>query len=254
VISLRRSTHEQFEMIEPNFFIETTMSAAELSSELKKHEPWRIGISFSNGVSTKDFETMEPFSDIPLQKLKMIMEHGGESWFHNKTVLDVGSNIGYNSITLANRFNCEVVGLEVSPVNIERAELIASWCNAKVKFILDSAVTFSRPDTFDLILHLGTLYHLPDPVLALKNAAKNLKSGGRIYIESAVYHGEDENACRFIHGFGGDKTNYWALSPSVIRAILEDNGLSEVTQIKDIKIKPYEGTGMTRGLFYAVKP
>ena len=240
-------------MIEPHFYIETSMSVEELSIELAKHQPWRIGISFSNGLSTKDFTTMEPFSNIPLQKLKWIMEHGGEDWFRNRTVLDVGSNIGYNSITLASRFNCEVTGLEVSAVNVDRASLIAGWCDATVNFILENAVTFSRPNSFDLILHLGTLYHLPDPVLALKNAAQNLKSGGRLYIESAIYHGEDENACRFIHGFGGDKTNYWALSPSVIKNMLEDNGLSKVEQIKDIKIKPYEGTGMTRGLFYAEK-
>jgi SAM-dependent methyltransferase len=255
IVALFLQSSAEPEMIEPAFFVETQMSTDELSAELTKYEPWRIGISFSNGLNTKDFKTMEPFSDVPLQKLKMIMEHGGEEWFHNKQVLDIGSNIGYNSITLANRFGCTAYGLEVNPANIEKAELIAGWCDADadVEFILGDAVTYSKPDSYDLILHLGTLYHLPDPVLALKNAAQNLKRGGKLYIESAIYNGDEDNACLFIHGLGGDKTNYWALSPKVIETILTDNGMSEVSQIRDVKIKLYEGTRMSRGIFYAEK-
>ena len=240
-------------MINPHFFIETSKSVDDLTFELKKYEPWRIGISFSNGLNTKDFETIEPFAYVPLQKLKMIMEHGGEDWFHNKRVLDIGSNIGYNSITLANLYGCKVTGLEVSQPNIDRAELIAGWCDADVEFIKGDAVIYSEPEQYDLILHLGTLYHLPDPVMALKNSAHNLKNGGKLYIESAIYNGDEDEACLFIHGMGGDKTNYWALSPNVIETILSDNGLVNIQQIKDIRIKLYEETRMSRGLFYAEK-
>jgi hypothetical protein len=74
-----------------------------------------------------------------------------------------------------------------------------------------------------------------------------------LYIESAIYNGDEDNACLFIHGLGGDKTNYWALSPKVIETILTDNGMSEVSQIRDVKIKLYEGTRMSRGIFYAEK-
>ena len=52
---------------------------------------------------------------------------------------------------------------------------------------------------------------------------------------------------------GGDKTNYWALSPKVIETILSDNGLVNIQQIKDIRIKLYEETRMSRGIFYAEK-
>lgn len=240
-------------MINPKFHIETDISQDTLIEQLKNHQPWRIGVSFSNGVNTADLETIEPFSDIPLNKLKWVVEHGGEASFMNKRVLDIGSNIGYNAIILSRDFGCNVTGLEYDPRNIEKAEMIAELCGESVDFVQGDAGTYCQPDEFDVILHLGTLYHLADPVGALKCSAMSLKSGGQIYIESAVYDGKDEYACRFIHGYGNDYTNYWALSPKVISEILQNNGFSNVKQIRNVTIKSYQGTGMSRALFYAEK-
>jgi len=240
-------------MIDPKFTIETDLSRDSLIEKLKAYEPWRIGISFSNGVNTGDLKTMQPFSDIPLNKLKMIARHCGEDWLENRRVLDVGSNIGYNSLTLTRDFKCAVTGLEYNARNIEKAYMIADLCSVDVDFVQGDAGKYCQPEEFDLILHLGTLYHLPDPVGALKCSAMSLKPGGRIYIESAVYHGKDVYACRYMHGFGGDFTNYWALSPKVIAEILERYGLSNVEKIRDFKSKYYGGTGMSRALFCAHK-
>ncbi len=241
-------------MINPEFHIKTETPRDILIQQLTKHEPWRIGVSFSNGVNTADLKIMQPFSKIPLNKLRMIAEHGGEDALMNKRVLDIGSNIGYNAIILSRDFGCNVTGLEYDLRNIEKAEMIADMCGVSVDFILGDAGTYCQPDEFDLILHLGTLYHLPDPVGALKCSAMSLKSGGQIYIESAVYEGEDDYACRFIHGYGNDYTNYWALSPKVISEILEQYGLTKVTKFRKVAIKAYQGTGMSRAFFYAEKP
>lgn len=240
-------------MIDPKFSIDTDLSQFVLMQKLKQFEPWRIGISFSNGVRTGDLEIMQPFTDIPLNKLRLIAEHSGEDWLKNRRVLDIGSNVGYNSIILTRDFGCEVTGLEIDPRNIEKAKMIAELCGVEVNLQQSDAGTYCSPDEYDLILHLGTLYHLPDPVGALKCSAMSLKSSGRLYIESAVYNGEDEYACRYIHGFGNDFTNYWALSPKVVTEILERYGLANVGKIHEFAIKPYEGTGMSRAFFYGEK-
>ncbi len=240
-------------MIEPKFNIDTQLSQEALLEKLKVYEPWRIGIGFSNGVNTSDLETMQPFSDVPLAKLKMIAEYGGEEQLTNKRVLDIGSNIGYNSIKLTRDYGCNVTGLEFDPKNIEKANLIADLCGVDVEFQQGDAGTYLAEDEFDLILHLGTLYHLPDPIGALKCSAQSLKSGGRLYIETAIYNGEDEYACRYVYGYGNDYTNFWALSPKVITEILEYHGMKSVVKFKDIVIKLYEGTGMSRALFCAEK-
>ncbi len=240
-------------MINPKLEIQTDLSEQDLLNKLKTLEPWRVGIAFSNGVNTADLKTIEPFSDIPLNKLMWIAEYAGETALTKKRVLDIGSNIGYNAITLSRDFECEVTGLEFDRRNIEKAEMIADMCGVDVDFLQGDAGIYTNPGEYDVILHLGTLYHLPDPVGALKCSAINLKSGGQIYIESAVYEVEDEHACRFIHGFGNDFTNYWALSPTVITEILEQYGFCRVRKIRDVTIKSYEGTGMSRALFCADK-
>ena len=245
--------NKQIIMINPKFYIETELSQQALLNKLKLHEPWRMGISFSNGVNTADLRTIEPFSDMPLNKLKWIAEHGGENALKDKRVLDIGSNIGYNAIILSRDFGCKVTGLEFDLRNIEKAKMIADLCGAEVEFLQGDAGSFSQPGEYDVILHLGTLYHLADPVAALKCSATNLKAGGLIYIESAIYEADDEYACRFIHGYGNDYTNYWALSSKVISEILERYGFSKVEKIRDVNIKSYQGTGMSRALFFAEK-
>lgn len=212
-----------------------------------------MGISFSNGVNTSDLNTIQPFNDMPLNKLRMIAEHFGEERLHALRVLDVGSNCGYNSIILTRDFNCRVTGIEYNSINNDKARFLAELCGVMPEFIQADAGSYQADNEFDLILHLGTLYHLPDPVNALKCAAKSLKPGGRIYIETAVYNGDNPNLCRFLHGFGGDYSNYWALSPQVIEEILTRHGMIHVGKIMDFEIAQYEGTGMSRAFFSADK-
>ncbi len=59
------------------------------------------------------------------------------------------------------------------------------------------------------------LYHPPDPVGALICSAMNLKSGGQIYIESAVYEGKDDYACR-----SGETTVYSKRKETKVHTII----------------------------------
>jgi hypothetical protein len=42
-------------------------------------------------------------------------------------------------------------------------------CRHQAEFLLDSAEIFSRHKEFDVVLHFGTLYHLPNPLLLLSD-------------------------------------------------------------------------------------
>lgn len=241
-------------MINAKFHIDTDLSRAELLPQLRKFEPWRIGITFSNGLDTAELETIQPFSDIPVNKLRMIAEHCGEETLHNLRVLDVGANIGYNTITLARDFGCTVTGIDFNPSNVAKARWLAGVCGVETEFEVADANTYCKPGEFDLILHLGTLYHLADPVGGLKSAARSLKPGGRIYIETTTYRGGDEYACRYMHGFGKDYTNFWALSETVVIEILEHYGVPGVKMMREFQMKHFDGTGMARAIFYGQKP
>jgi 2-polyprenyl-3-methyl-5-hydroxy-6-metoxy-1,4-benzoquinol methylase len=106
-------------------------------------------------------------------------------------------------------------------------------------------------EPFDLILHLGTLYHLQDPIKAMRTAARNTKLGGHLFLETMGYEGHDPLDCRLIYGLGGDTTNFWALGLAAIRCVLKDAGFSEVILVGKYEMKIFQGTGMSRVLLHA---
>jgi 2-polyprenyl-3-methyl-5-hydroxy-6-metoxy-1,4-benzoquinol methylase len=98
--------------------------------------------------------------------------------FAGGKLLDVGCNSGYNSLYAAARFGMTSTGIDVLPRHIEVSRFLSELAGIPADFLLGTAENFSRPEQFDLILHFGTLYHLPNPVLSLTLAFENLKPGG----------------------------------------------------------------------------
>ncbi len=105
------------------------------------------------------------------------------------------------------------------------------------------------------MLHFGTLYHLPNPVLSLQVTFDNLRPGGYLALETQIYdHPEDPNICYFMHMQNNDATNFWALSTSVLTKWLELVGFREIRQL--LKVVPTEGLAqyMSRIILVARKP
>ncbi len=122
------------------------------------------------------------------------------------------------------------------------------------EFELDSAETFSRPREFDVVLHFGTLYHLPNPLLSLRQSLENLKPGGYLALETQVYdHPQDPNICYFMHMQNNDPTNFWALSTHVLKKNLELIGFSDVREVKKVTM-PILAEHMARIMVVARRP
>jgi SAM-dependent methyltransferase len=217
--------------------IETNESREAVDAFLKASEPWRMLITFSNGARTDAFKTFEPFNKIPLNKLRRIENELPPEAFSGR-VLDIGFNAGYNSITVASRYGASAVGIDVAPKHKTVAEYLAGMngVSSRTTFLLESAETYCEPGAFDLVLHLGTLYHLPNPVLSMQTAARNLRPGGWFALESEAYIGQggDHDLARFIYGWRGDNTNWWALSKKTISTLLTLFGLTDIRQIWEI--------------------
>jgi len=228
------------------------MDARDVKQRLQPLEPWRVNVSFSNGFDTGQLETMEPWNRAPLGKLAMIIGHSGEDAFKGARVLDIGCNAGYNVITLMQKYGCDVVGIDNNRKNLQKLTALAEIADVTPSASIHDAHDYDF-DPFDVILHLGTLYHLQDPVAAMRAAARNLRAGGRLYLETVVYVSDDPMACKFIYMLGGDHTNFWGLSEAAIKLILTDAGLSQVETVRVVNIKSYEGTGLNRTLFCAYK-
>jgi hypothetical protein len=92
-------------------------------------------------------------------------------------------------------------------------------------------------DRFDIVFFPGVIYHLSDPVLALRILFNSLKTGGFILVESAGID-TDEPLCRFegsrIYG-KGDKSdlsrggwNWFRPSPAAVGRMMREAGFEDV--------------------------
>jgi SAM-dependent methyltransferase len=213
--------------------VSTSLSPAELAPMLEQWAPWRHLIRFSNGLATDQFETGEPFNPDPLGKIRLIEERLPWDELRAGRALDVGFNCGYNTVHLAATHSMTVVGVDVSPRHKEVAEFLSDTAGVsdRVRFELADATTFGEAGTYDLVLHFGTLYHLPNPVLAIETTANNLRPGGWLALETQVYVGPDQRLSKFIHGDRGDLSNWWSLSEETLVTILRHHGLADIEQV-----------------------
>ena len=235
-------------------YLDTDYDQTTLKDLLKSYEPWGHRIEFSNGLSTSDFKKRVPFSDNPLAKMSLINQKINLDKISGGKVLDIGCNSGYNSIYCATKFQMQPVGIDIVPRHIEVSKLLSKIANVKGEYLIESAETFFRPNTFDLVLHFGTLYHLPNPLLSLQSSYKSLKSGGYLALETQCYDDpSDENHCYFMNMQNNDPTNFWALSQKVLRNCLRIIGFVDCEIVKQVFIETLE-RNMSRVVLIAKKP
>jgi SAM-dependent methyltransferase len=235
--------------------LHTALPPEALKEKLQRWEPWSVRVDFNNGVSTKDFKRRTPFNEHPLNKFNVIESAIPFAELSGGKMLDIGCNAGYNSIHAAAKYGVSSTGVDAVARHIEVSRFLTELAGVNAQFDIGSAETFSRPKEYDVALHFGTLYHLPNPVLSLQVTFDNLRPGGYLGLETQVYDSpEDPNICYFMHMQNNDPTNFWALSTSVLMKCLELVGFGEIRQL--FKIVPKKGLArhMSRIILFARKP
>jgi 2-polyprenyl-3-methyl-5-hydroxy-6-metoxy-1,4-benzoquinol methylase len=208
---------------------------------LQRHEPWRMELQFDSGPRASEGATFEPFNPAPLNKLRILMEHIPREALERTRVLDVGFNAGYNSLFLAQSFGASVTAIDISPKHKSVADELAAMIGVKVEFLLASAEDFERKDVFDLILHLGTLYHLANPVRSLERCFRSLRKNGWFALETICYRASaDPAVCKWIRGFAGDRSNFWALGEGAIVSIAGYCGITGLRLILEVWPESYK--------------
>jgi tocopherol O-methyltransferase len=100
-----------------------------------------------------------------------------------RRILDVGCGIGGSSLYLADRFQAEVVGITLSPVQANRAteRAIAAGLGDRAQFQVADAMTLPFADqSFDLVWSLESGEHLPDKRQFLQECYRVLQPGGKL--------------------------------------------------------------------------
>jgi SAM-dependent methyltransferase len=105
-----------------------------------------------------------------------------------RRVLEYGCGTGSHSLELARR-GAEVVGIDISPVGIEKATARAAeagFANAEYRVMDAEKMTFADRE-FDLVIGEGILHHL-NLNRAFSEIARVLKHGGRAVFQEPLDH------------------------------------------------------------------
>lgn len=155
------------------------MSRHEMSVRLRELAPFHHAIDLPHGLSTYDAAAARHDRErTRLQSLRdhlwprMLELHGGS--LAGLRVLDIACNCGGFTVEAARAGAAEVVGVDVDPHYIRQAEFIRDALeleNISFHVARLEDLDVREMGSFDVIFLFGILYHLPDPVGALRRVS-----------------------------------------------------------------------------------
>ena len=113
-------------------------------------------------------------------------------------VLSVGCNTGGDLAALLDAGAAHVTGLDMIPelANFCAALLVLSADPARWRVLCGDFDTFECKERFDLVYHVGVLYHVESPMRSLRRAFELLRPGGTLALETEVLkekrHGDQD--------------------------------------------------------------
>lgn len=105
-------------------------------------------------------------------------------------VLDCACGVGYGTHFLAQEGTAELLGVDVDQTAINYAQ--ANYAADRVRFLCSDGATLAE-SSFDTIVSLETIEHVPDPEKLIDNFAKLLKPGGTLVASVPVTPSTDVN-------------------------------------------------------------
>jgi tRNA (mo5U34)-methyltransferase len=172
-------------------------------------------------------------------------EHAIPEDLTGKTVLDVGCNAGFYSLTMKRRGAARVVGIDSDPAYLAQARFAAEVSGLEIEFReLDVYRVGELRERFDLVLFMGVLYHLRHPLLALDLlwdhavgdtlVFQSLQRGSReaplldgdySFWETGIFEKPGYPAMYFVENrYSNDPTNWWIPNRACAEAMLRSAG------------------------------
>jgi tRNA (mo5U34)-methyltransferase len=207
----------------------------QLRAEIQKFRFWYHKIDLGEGVVTPGLDFDHIWENI--RKSRNLID------YKNKIVLDIGSWDGMWA------FEAEKLGAKIVIATDCRydayenflfcKEILGSkvmpFYNVSPYFLIDQLVVFFQENweehepnerLFDIVQHLGLLYHLRDPLLTLSQARSCIRTGGYLLIETAAVI-NDESSFMLFNGIPPqeqriypDVTTWWAPTITCLKEML----------------------------------
>ncbi|MBX6320539.1 MAG: methyltransferase domain-containing protein [Rhodospirillaceae bacterium] len=106
-----------------------------------------------------------------------------------KSVLDVGSSLGYFCFEAERRGANDVVGIEVHADTVRKARTLAEILGSSAKFIEKDLELTTLDRKFDYVLCLNVLHHMHDPIAGLNRLIELTKE--KLILEVATFGSHD---------------------------------------------------------------
>jgi tRNA (mo5U34)-methyltransferase len=138
-------------------------------------------------------------------------------------VLDVGPCDGFFSMQVALR-GASVTAVGYRPKHGHGFGIMEALMGLKFEYhqLNLYSITRDKFGTFDIIIFLGALYHLPDMVLALDILRQ--VCNGRLFLETE--HDPELQPRVAVATLASDITNFWAPNRECVHAMLRDAGFN----------------------------
>ena len=213
---------------------------------------WYHTIDLGGGVVTKGID------DTPLRLARLQFPRD----LSGKSVLDIGAWDGFYSFEAERRGAARVVATD------HYAWHGTGWGTGKGKagFELARAALGSRVEdvdmdvmglsperlgTFDVVLFLGVLYHVPDPLAALQRVSA--MTSDLLIVETVIdMIGISRPAAAFYPGreLNDDPTNWWGPNEAAVAGLLKAVGFTRVESVTPPPSAPYRAA---RAVWHALK-
>lgn len=229
---------------------------------------WWHSIEFGKDVVTKGYKTVDilrdEFQALHLPKLK------------GKTVLDIGAWDGFFSFEAERRGASRVLALDHYAWSLDLAaqtryiqeckekgvsprpyhtlpelwhpdelpgkkgfDIAHDALNSKVEALVANFMTMdlAQLDTFDIVLYLGVLYHIENPLQALMRLAQITSELAVIETVAVILPGFEQSAlCEFYESseLNGDISNWWAPNVKALQGMCRAAGFRRVEPVSQL--------------------
>ena len=142
-------------------------------------------MNYSSGIYPRGDEDLEAAQVAKMDRIASLLALG-----EGKRVLDIGCGWGGPACYLARHYDCEVVGITLSAVQKEAAEARARSLAVQRRVhvqqcdVLDMCL---EPASFDSVIFLESIIHMPDKTRIFKACESLLIPGGLLFIQESNY-------------------------------------------------------------------
>ena len=145
------------------------LSSEALAARVAALGPWSVPWPLAHGLSTMPDNSLSRGSEDRLLYRRELINGTVASFLgdaiSDTTVLDVGCNSGFFSMDLAERGAKRVDGVDLRPQNIAQAQFLAEHYGVpNVHFAVRDVDEYAPDQQWDVVLNLGVLYHVTDPL------------------------------------------------------------------------------------------